>query len=164
MSNNLPSLYQLSREVSELLESDDETSLDALDALLPSLEHKASNVARWVQYQEDLAAAVKERETKVVAMRKAMEAKASRAREYLQACMEMADVYSLTDARTGTTIKLQKNPPKVVVDDETMIVAAFWTQPDPPPPVLNKKALAEALKAGEVYGAHLVQSMRLVIK
>lgn len=160
----LPSLYALSSDVAALLESEEEDALTRLDELLPALEHKAANVARWIQYQEDLSTAIRLREAKVVEARKAIEARAERAREYLKNCMERVNAWAITDSQTGTKISLQKNPPKVVVDDEPSVPVEFWRFPDPPPPALDRRALAAALKEGSVPGVHAEQTFRLVIK
>lgn len=165
---NLPSLYQLSTEVQALLEDDERLPEEveaALDALLPAIEHKAAGVARWIQYQEDLTGAIKERERQVVEARRAMEAKAARWRDYLLRCMELAEAAEITDRQTGVVLKVKRNPPAVAVDDEAAIPAAFLVVPPPPPPKPDKTKIKEALKAGEVVaGCRLVQGVRLEIK
>ena len=53
------------------------------------------------------------------------------------------------------TISISRRKPGVVVDNEAAIPARFFVQPPPPAPKLDKKALAEALAAEPVAGAHL---------
>lgn len=154
----------IATEISEQLESDDPKSLERLESLLPALEQRAAAVGRWVNYQEDLADAIKAREVKVIAARRAIEGRAERAKAYLRSCMELAGAMKITDSHTGMTLALQKNPPSVVVDDEVSIPSEYWRIPEPPPPALDKKALASALKAGPVPGVHAEQTFRLVIK
>lgn len=156
-------LYGLTEEIAELLESDEPESLERLESLLPALEGKAAAVAHWIERQEDLVAAIRAREALVVTHRKALEAKAERSRSYLLRCMELAGVSRIEDASSGTTIRTQANPPKVVITDEAQIPSEFWRQPEPPPPAIDKRALGAALKAGSVPGAHAEQSLRLVI-
>ena len=160
---NLPTLYQISNDVAALLESDDDASLDALAEKLPALEAKVSNVAAWVRYQDDMAAAVEARAKAMLEVSKALAKKADRARDYLKDCMERAEVWRITDQRTGATIALTKNPPKVVVDDEAELPGHYWRQPPPPELVLDKQQLLEDLKKGPVEGAHLEQGTRLKI-
>lgn len=163
-ADKLPSLYHLSHEVAALLDSDDPEALEALDALLPALEHKAANVVRWIEYTQDLVEAIRQREAKVIEARKAMETRLARSKDYLRDCLLSAEVYKITDSRTGTTIALQKNPPSAHVDDEGAVPDRFWVQPEPPPKRIDKKALLDALKGGPVPGAHIEQGMRLSIK
>lgn len=53
------------------------------------------------------------------------------------------------------TISVSKRKPGVVIDDEAAIPSRFFVQPPAPAPKLDKKALAEALVAEAVPGAHL---------
>lgn len=160
----LPSLYELSTEVALALESDDDGALEALDALLPKLEHKAANVARWIELQADTVELLRSREARIREERQARERRVERVKEYLLDCMTRAEVMRITDTRTGTEIRMAKNPPRVVVDDEDAIPAVFWKQPEPPPPCIDKKELAKALKENTVPGARLEQGWRVEIK
>lgn len=70
----------------------------------------------------------------------------------------------------GELVKLvlQNNPPSVVIENEALIPNGFMRMPAPPPPPKaspDKKAIGDALKAGqEVPGATLRRSVRLVAK
>jgi len=64
--------------------------------------------------------------------------------------MERADISSLKSSLF--TISKRSTPPKVIINDESEIPSSYWKQPDP---VLDKKALKDALKDGEVPGAQL---------
>jgi hypothetical protein len=158
------SLYSISRDLAALLESDEEDTAEQLDSLLPTLESKASAVAHWCQYQHDLAATLKAREEAIREQRKAIEARSERSKQYLRDCMERAEIWKITDTRTGTEISLKKNPPKVVIDNAEELPNEFWRVPDPPPPAPDLKAIGAALKTGEVPGAHLEQGLRVEIK
>jgi hypothetical protein len=58
--------------------------------------------------------------------------------------------------RPGATLSLVNRPPKLMLADEADIPAQFWK---PAAPSLDKKALTEALKAGEaIPGANLSNS------
>jgi hypothetical protein len=65
-------------------------------------------------------------------------------------------------------LAIKKNPPAVVVLDEAAVSEVFKVYPQPaPPPVqrVDKKAVAEALKAGwNVSGCKLEQGSRLEIR
>ena len=75
-------------------------------------------------------------------------ARAERRRETVRALIERAlataDVKSLNTATA--TLTLRHTPPKPIYSEESEIPAAYWKKPDP---VLDKKAINEALKAGE---------------
>ena len=164
----LPSLYHLTLELAALLDRDDAEPGDLeaqVDLLLPAIKQKAAGVAAWIEYQEDLAGAIKERERKVAEARKAIEARVERWRTYLQNCMDQANIDTVTDDHTGRTIRLQGNPPHLSIDDEAALPAKYLRTPPPPPPVPDKKAIGVALKAGDVVrGCRLVLSRRLVIR
>lgn len=76
----------------------------------------------------------------------------------LRAAIERAIVTSEmpTPIKLATaTISVSKRKPGVVIDDEAAIPSRFFVQPPAPAPKLDKKALADALAAEPVAGAHL---------
>jgi hypothetical protein len=80
----------------------------------------------------------------------------------MQRCLNHAE---RTEVEAGTyKVKIQKNPARVVVDAEQNIPPRFFTV-IPETTQLDKKAVAEALKKGEVIvGAHLEQGTSLRIR
>jgi hypothetical protein len=76
--------------------------------------------------------------------------RADRVRGMIDQAFHLAEVKSHRFA--SATITLKAIPQKLVVVDESQIPSRFFT---PQPPKLDKKALAEAVKAGDVPGAHL---------
>lgn len=162
----LPSLYQISADLAALLESEEPDALEALDALFPALSTKAANVAAWVRYAEDMGQTLKAREQAFAAARKTWEANATRAREHLKKCMEQAEVFSITDERSGTTIKIVGNggeAPVEIVDEEALRLQGYVQEVVPP---LDKMRIRDDLKAGvAVEGARLgKRGTRLVLK
>lgn len=163
------SLYQLaddflaqSRALSDM-DLPDEVIADTLESLSGDIEVKAVNVAAFARNLEASAEAIKTAETEMANRRKAIENRAKRIRTYLQEQM----------TRTGITkiecpyfkLSIRDNPPAVVIDAESQIPQEYMRQPETPPPAPDKKAIAEALKAGkEVSGAHLERGQRLEIK
>jgi hypothetical protein len=157
-------LYNLTAEIQTILD-DDEADFEKLGEFVPKFEDKASSIALFCEMTEDLAKAIKEREALVVAHRKMLERRVQRARDYLRDCMQAAEVYKVTDKRTGTSIALQKNPPAVKITDETLLPDDVWRVVPQPPPEVDKKLIAERLKGGEtIPGAELSESFRVVIK
>lgn len=163
------SLYKLADQYVEAanrmadLELPEEAIADTLEGLAGEIEVKATNVAMFVRNLEVSAEAIKSAEGEMAARRKAIENRAKRIHTYLQEQM----------TRTGTTkiesphfkLAIMDNPPSVVVDAESQIPEKFMRQAPPPPPAPDKKAIADALKAGEeVAGCHLERGQRLEIR
>ena len=163
------SLYVLADEYKQAatqladLDLPDEVVADTLESLQFPIEQKAANVAMFVRNLESTAEAIRAAEGEMAKRRKALENRAASVREYLKANM----------LRTGITkiecpmfkISVRDNPVAVRVIDETAIPAKFMRQPEPPPPSPDKKAIGEALKAGEeVSGCALERGNRLEIK
>lgn len=163
------SLYKLADQFVEAshrladLDLPDDVVRDTLEGLSGELEAKATNVAMFARNLEATAETIKAAEADMAARRKAIEARAKRLRVYLQDQMQ----------RTGITkiecpyfkLSIRDNPPAVVIDAESQIPQEFMRTPEPPPPAPDKKAIAEALKAGkDVPGAHLERGQRLEIK
>lgn len=144
----------------------EEVIRDTLEGLDGAIQVKATNVAMFVRNQELLADAIE-------AAAKSMKERAARVRrrsdsirQYLLSNMVSAGITSVESAELS--IKVKKNPPSVIVEDETVVPEQFKALPPPPPPPaprVDKKAVADAIKAGEtVPGCRLEQGNRLEIK
>lgn len=164
--NNL-SLYSIADEylqaVSTLSDLDlpDDVIADTLESLQYPLEQKATNVAMFARNLEATAEAIREAEGEMAKRRKALESRAANVREYLKANMIRAGISKIECPLFKLAIR--DNPPSVVIDGE--VPAEFMRQPEPPPPAPDKKAISEALKAGQhVPGAHITRTQRLEIK
>lgn len=145
------------------LELPEEVIADTLEGLAGALEVKATNVAMFVQNLEASASAIKDAESKMAARRKAIEARAERIRAYLKENMERTGIFKIDCPYFK--IAIRDNPPSVKIDAESQIPMQYMKIPDPPPPSPDKKAIAEALKAGQdVPGCHLERGKRLEIK
>lgn len=86
-------------------------------------------------------------------------------RDYLMSNMERSGIEKITCPLFA--ISLRRNPPAVVIADSAALPTAYWRTPEPKLPVAapDKAAIKEALQAGlSVPGAHLTQSLKLVIK
>jgi len=143
------------------LDLPDEVVADTLESLQYPLEQKATNVAMFVRNLEATAEAIKEAESEMAKRRKALESRAANVREYLKANMIRAGISKIECPLFKLAIR--DNPPSVVIDG--VVPAEFMRQPEPPPPAPDKKAISEALKAGQhVPGAHITRTQRLEIK
>jgi hypothetical protein len=134
---------------------------DTLAGLAGTFQDKAVAVAAYLKTLEAEAAAID-------AARKAMERResallhhAGRLRDYLKGEMERTGLTRLDHPYLA--LRVQANPPAVVIEDETMLPARFKEAVTTVK--LLKAEIGKALKAGEaVFGAHLEQSTRLVIR
>lgn len=171
MSTNL-SLFQIAaeyRHITDVLQDagcDEQTLKDTLEGEEWPLILKAQNYGFAIRNMEATAAAIKEAEKQMAERRKAFENRILALKERLKLGMEIAGVTKLDTPHFALTIK--KNPPSVDVWDEKQIPAEFMRTPEPPPPPApapDKKAIADAIKAGkEVPGALLASGTRLEIK
>jgi hypothetical protein len=162
-------LYLLSHEYREAadkladLDLPDDVVFDTLDGMVGDLQAKATSTACVIRNMQALAASIKEAEAAMAARRKALEARAERVTKYLLDCMQLAGVQKIECPHFALAVR--QNPPSVAIHEPGLIPAEFMRQPEPPPPAPDKKAIAEAIKAGrDVSGAHLVRGHRLEIR
>lgn len=165
----MTSLYDIAAEYRQAadkladLDLDEQTIADTLEGMSGALEVKAQNVVLFARNLEATAAAIKDAEAAMAARRKAMESRAASLRRYALSAMQVAGVQSIECPYFKLTVR--KNPPAVEVFDAAQIPAQFMRTPEPPPPAPDKKAITEAIKAGqEVPGARLVSGERLEVR
>ena len=165
----LPALYEISAEYRENLaklnelDLDEQTIADTLESIGGDMQVKSVQVGFVIRNMESLAAQIKEAEAAMAARRKALEARADHVREYLLRNMQACEISKIESPYF--VISVRKNPPKVVIDDPEAVPVEYWRQPAIPAPELDKKKLAEELKAGVVVeGAHMEQGSSLSIK
>ena len=165
----MTSLYDIAAEYRQTadkladLDLDEQTIADTLEGMSGALELKAQNVVMFARNLEATATAIKEAETAMAARRKAIEHRAAGLRRYALSAMQVAGVQSIECPYFKLSVR--KNPPAVEVFDAAQIPAQFMRTPEPPPPAPDKKAITEAIKAGqEVPGARLVSGERLEVR
>lgn len=165
----LPALYQLAHEYRAIADKladtdmDEQTIADTLESLSGDLEVKATNTAMVIRNIEANAAAIKEAEAQMAARRKALENRAARLKDYLLGNMIVAGIGKVESPYFRLSVR--DNPPSVEVYEPGLIPQQYMRQPEPPPPAPDKKAIAEAMKAGqEVPGCRLTRGQRLEIK
>lgn len=166
---NAMTLYQIAdeyRAVAERLadlEMDEQTIADTLEGISGPLEEKATAVAAFARNLESSAEAIKSAETEMAKRRKAIEARASRIRFYLQTQMQRTGISRIESP--WFKLALRDNPPFVAIDNEDLIPEQFMRSAPPPPAAPDKATIAAVLKAGgEVPGAHLERTQRLEIR
>lgn len=135
---------------------------DTLESLSGEVEAKAQNVAHMVRAFEADAAACKEWAKAAADRAKAIENRAASLRDYLANCMHACEITKIEGP--GITLSFRKSS-AVVVDEPDLIPAQFMRQAEPPPPAPDKKAIGDAIKAGQdVPGARIETRDNLQIK
>lgn len=116
--------------------------LEAIDAALSQIDEG-----------EILIVGIKAKEQSLEARRKAIETRNDRIRAIIEQAMLATAQMSLR--LPSATLSLRKVAPALMVTNEADVPARFWIEQERPAPKLDKKALAEAVKAGEIPGATL---------
>jgi hypothetical protein len=136
---------------------------DTLEALEGDIREKAIAVAMFCRNLEADAGAIREAGKAMLARADRVQRRAENVQAYLLFQLQAAEISKIECP--WFKIAVRKNPPAVVIDDETLIEDRFKVAPEPPAPRIDRKAIADELKAGgEVLGAHLAQGERLEIK
>ena len=87
-----------------------EVVTDTLDAMAGELEVKAQNVVMFARDLQATAAAIKEAEEQMAKRRKAIENRAKHLLEYVQGCMETAEVDRKSTRLNSSHLKLSRMP------------------------------------------------------
>lgn len=162
-------LYKLADEylqAAELLSELDmppEVVADTLESLQGDLEVKATNIAMFVRQLEVTAESIAEAEKAMAARRKAMAARAAQIKDYLFINMKRTGISKIDSPYFS--ISIRKNPPKVEILQSSGVPDEFIRHPPVPPPEVDKKAVADYIKAGNnPEWATLTQTERVEIK
>ena len=150
------------RALERLQDSEEQATQNMLDSLEGALEVKATNVAAYAQNLEAEVNAIQEAIDKMIARRQAAKKRIEWLRHYLKTNMDRCGITEIKSPEF--VLKIKKNPPMVVIDEQSMIPLQFM-RVIPETKEVDKMALKEALKTGEVIpGAHLETQTRLEIK
>lgn len=153
------------RQIETLLDCEDtdkESLTMALSVIEGEMTEKATNIAKFIQGMTADIDTIKAEEKRLADRRRAIENRQAWLKQYLQDQMEKA---GLDKVKVATmTIALQNSPAAVEIIDEKAIPERFLTI-IPQTYVVDKKRVADALKAGEeVPGAALRQGRHLRIR
>lgn len=165
----MTSLYELTSDYMNLLELaedpdiDEQAFMDTLAGIEGALEDKADNYAKVMRMLDGDALAIREEEKRLENRRKAIEGNIKRLKSALQYAMETTGKTKFKT--TLFSFGIRKNPPSVVIDAANVrdFPEQYVIESEP---VLDKKALKDALKAGEDLTGlcHLEQSESLSIR
>lgn len=158
----LAAQYREDAEKLASLDLDDQTFQDTLEAMAGDIELKAQNVVMMARMFESQAEACKQWAKDAIERAKAEEARAERLRKYLAENLQACGITKVDGP--GVSISFRKSS-AVVIDGADLIPAEFMRTPEPKPAEPDKKAIADAIKAGrEVPGAYIETRQSLQIK
>lgn len=165
-------LYELTAQYKslELLESSEDLPpdviRDTLEGLQGLLQDKATNVGLFIRNLESTADAIDEAAESMRLRGTRLRERAQSLQDYLLFNMQATGITKIESP--FFTLSLRNNPPTVVIDSEADVPEKYKVQPPTPPtPPMrpDKKAIADAFKAGrEVPGCHVETRQRLEIK
>ncbi len=165
----MTALYQLVADYKEAAERlsesglDEQTITDTLEGLSGDIEQKAINLAKLIRNIEAETSAIRSAVDDMVKRANAEEAKAKRLRDYIKDGLQQAKIRKV--ACPFFVVSIKATPAAVVIEDEKLIPGNLMSWPPAPAPKPDKRAIAEAIKAGkEVAGARLEGGTRLEIK
>lgn len=143
------------------LEMPPEVVQDTLESMIGDIQVKATNVAMVIRNFEAQAEAIREAEKQMASRRKSIEYRAEQIKEYLLYNMQRTGINEISCPYFA--IKRKLNPGKVVIHGA--VPEEFLRHPEPPPPEVDKKAIAEYIKAGNSPDwAELKRDERIEIK
>lgn len=158
-------LYELTsnyKNLEELLDNPEipqEMILEALNEVQDNIEEKAVNIAKFIKNVATEADGLKAEEKRLSERRKSLENRADNLKEYLYGQLKLVGLNKLKTPLFSFGI--QNNPPSVNVLDEAKIDESYFVVKKE----LNKKAVLEALKSGQVVeGAEIKQGESLRIR
>lgn len=143
------------------LDLDEQTVLDTLEGMTGDIEVKAKNVALMYMSMDMMAEAHKARAAVIAERGKVIQKRADSLKNYLATCLDAAGIKRIESTDVRITWRASS---AVVIDGENLIPAEYMRQAEAPPPAPDKKAIAEAIKAGkEIPGAHIQSRKTLSI-
>lgn len=160
-------LYQLADDylaaADQLAEMDmpPEVVNDTLESMIGDIEIKSTNIAMIIRNFETQAEAIRDAEKQMALRRKSIEHRVEHLKEYLLYNMQRTNITEINCPYFS--IKRKLNPGKVEIHGP--VPNEFLRYPEPPPPEVDKKAVAEYIKAGNSPDwAELKREERIEIK
>ena len=160
----MATLYELTDKYQQLLELeseiDEQTFIDTLQSIDEAIEGKAENLAKVIKEVESTVSVITSEISRLQSKKQALNNRVANLKTYLQGEMEKVNKTKVKGALF--TVNIQNNPPSLKVENADNIPKSFYIEQDP---TLDKKALKEAVKNGEVIeGVALVQTQSVRIR
>lgn len=157
--------YNLADLISQLQHTDDSEVVAIFeDAVEEAGEHFREYVTMCLDLSADLSMSAEAIETEIERLQLLKAERKSRAQRLQDAVKGYMEMVGASEIVTDLyTVKVRRNPPKVEITDELVIHKEY--KREVVEYKVDKKAIAEALKAGVVVdGARLIQTNRLEVK
>ena len=152
------SLYQITNAFPALMESEElteENKKQIIEELTVLLQQKSQNIIGYVRNNELTIEAMKVEEKRLSDMRKALENKNSKFKEYVKECMEN-NGFTKIDTGLGS-LTIAKSPISVEIENEDEIPSEF--KQEVVTVKVDKKAIADNFKAtGEVPNGVIIHT------
>lgn len=160
----MSTLYNLTNQYQQLLELeseiDEQTFIDTLQSIDEAIDDKAENLAKVIKEIESTVSVITNEISRLQSKKQALNNRVSNLKTYLQGEMEKVNKTKVKGALF--TVNIQNNPPSLKVENANKIPKSFYIEQEP---TLDKKALKEAVKNGEVIeGVALVQTQSVRIR
>ena len=160
----MSTLYELTNQYQQLLELeseiDEQTFIDTLQSIDEAIEDKAENLAKVIKEIESTVSVITNEISRLQSKKQALNNRVANLKTYLQGEMEKVNKTKVKGALF--TVNIQNNPPSLKVENTDKIPKGFYIEQEP---TLDKKALKEAVKNGEVIeGVALVQTQSVRIR
>lgn len=164
----MATLYELSKEYTDALNNfsvDEETGevifdKNKIDNIESNIKDKADNIACFIKNLTALNDSIKAEKNALDERLKANDKKIESLKKYITSAMEMAKMDRLETARNKITFRTSK---KVIISDDDAVPEKFIELEITSK--VDKKAIGEALKAGEVVnGCYLEVNNNIQIK
>lgn len=160
----MSTLYELTGQYQQLLELeseiDEQTFIDTLQSIDEAIEDKAENLAKVIKEMEATITTIANEVNRLQSKKQVVANRVSNLKTYLQGEMEKVNKTKVKGALF--TVNIQNNPPSLKVENTDKIPKSFYIEQEP---TLDKKALKEAVKNGEVIeGVALVQTQSVRIR
>ena len=160
MENKL-SLYNITNSFITLFEKAENGELTPEEIqeqgndLALALKNKSTSIIGYVRNSELMSEAIKNEIDRLTAMKKAVDNRIDKFKEYVKENMERLDIPKI-DTEIGT-MSISKNPASVEIYDETLITDKY--KKSKITVAIDKAAIKNDLKAGkEVKGARLIEN------
>ena len=157
--------YKLADLMNQMMHTDDPEVVAMFeDAVEEAGEHFRDYVTTCLDLATDLQMSAEAIETEIERLQMLKQERKSRAHRLQESVQRYMEMVGNSEIVTDLyTVKLRRNPPRVEITDELVIHKEY--KREVVEYKLDKKAIAEALKAGvPVDGARLVQTNRLEVK
>lgn len=159
MENKL-SLYNIKCDFIELFEKaeNEELTQEEIEKqgndLALALQNKSVSVIGYIRNTELMSDAIKTEIERLTAMKKAIDNKTDKFKEYVKVIMQELGLEKIS-TELGTLV-VAKNPASVEINDETLIADEY--KKEKVTVTIDKTAIKNAIKAGkDVQGARLIE-------